>query len=107
MPQNSTENFKSGSEILLEGIIQHGENGKNTIWGYPGGSVIPLYDTMLRYQDSIQHILVRHEQGAAFAAAGSARASGKVGVCLATSGPGATNLITGVADAMMDSFLWW
>lgn len=94
---------KTGSEILLEGIALQGENGKNTIWGYPGGSVIPLYDTMLRYQDSIQHILVRHEQGAAFAAAGAARATGTVGVCLATSGPGATNLITGVADAMMDS----
>ena len=94
---------KTGSEILLEGIIAHGENGKNTIWGYPGGSVIPLYDTILRYQDAIHHILVRHEQGASFAAAGFARATGKVGVCLATSGPGATNLITGVADAMMDS----
>ncbi len=91
--------IKTGSEILLEGILEQGEK---TIWGYPGGSVIPLYDTLLRYPQ-LRHILVRHEQAASFAAAGYARATGKTGVCLATSGPGATNLITGVADAMMDS----
>jgi acetolactate synthase I/II/III large subunit len=90
---------KSGSEILLEGLL---EQGVTDIFGYPGGSVIPLYDTILRYPQ-LRHILVRHEQGAAFAANGYARASGKVGVCLATSGPGATNLVTGIADAMMDS----
>jgi acetolactate synthase-1/2/3 large subunit len=90
---------KNGAAILLEGIQ---ENGINTIFGYPGGSVIPFYDTLLTYPQ-MHHILVRNEQGASFAAAGYSRSSGKVGVCLATSGPGATNLITGVADAMMDS----
>ncbi len=91
--------IKKGGEILLEGLIH---NGVEDIFGYPGGSVIPLYDTLLKYP-TLRHILVRHEQGAAFAANGYARASGKVGVCLATSGPGATNLVTGIADAMMDS----
>lgn len=91
--------MKNGAAILLEGLKEHGEE---IIFGYPGGSVIPLYDTLLQYPN-IRHILVRHEQGAAFAANGYARATGKVGVCLATSGPGATNLVTGVADAMMDS----
>ncbi|MEI7510571.1 MAG: biosynthetic-type acetolactate synthase large subunit [Candidatus Peregrinibacteria bacterium] len=91
--------MKKGGEILLEGLLH---NGVQDIFGYPGGSVIPLYDTLLKYPQ-LRHILVRHEQGAAFAANGYSRASGKVGVCLATSGPGATNLVTGVADAMMDS----
>ncbi len=90
---------KTGAQILLEGILHHGEK---TIFGYPGGSVIPLYDTLLQYPE-IHHILVRHEQGAAFAANGYARMRRKAGVCLATSGPGATNLVTGVADAMIDS----
>ena len=90
---------KTGAQILLESLLHHDEK---TIFGYPGGSVIPLYDTLLQYPD-LRHILVRHEQGAAFAANGYARATGKPGVCLATSGPGATNLITGVADAMADS----
>lgn len=90
---------KNGAQILLEGLLHHGEK---TIFGYPGGAVIPLYDTLLQYPE-LNHILVRHEQGAAFAANGYARITGKPGVCLATSGPGATNLVTGVADAMMDS----
>jgi len=90
---------KNGAQILLEGLLHHQEN---IIFGYPGGAVIPLYDTLLQYPE-IRHILVRHEQGAAFGANGYARITGKPGVCLATSGPGATNLVTGVADAMMDS----
>jgi acetolactate synthase-1/2/3 large subunit len=77
--------------------------GADTIFGYPGGQVIPLYDCLYDYNDRLKHILVRHEQGAAHAAQGYARVSGKVGVALVTSGPGATNTITGIADAMMDS----
>ncbi len=96
---NTTMKRKNGSEILLESLLAHGEK---TIFGYPGGSVIPLYETMRSYPQ-INHILVRHEQGAAFAANGYARINRKAGVCLATSGPGATNLLTGVADAYMDS----
>ncbi len=98
MTKTSTQR-KLGSEILLEGILHHGEN---TLFGYPGGSVIPLYETLRKYPE-IRHILVRHEQGAAFAANGYARVNRKAGICLATSGPGATNLLTGVADAYMDS----
>jgi len=90
---------KNGAQILLEGLLYQ---GSNMIFGYPGGSVIPLYDTLLQYPQ-MKHVLVRHEQGAAFAAQGYARVTRKAGVCLATSGPGASNLITGVADAMMDS----
>lgn len=90
---------KNGAQILLEGILHH---GGEMIFGYPGGSVIPLYDTMLQYPQ-LKHVLVRHEQGGAFAAQGYARVTRKPGICLATSGPGASNLITGVADAMMDS----
>jgi len=99
MTQTMNITRKLGSEILLEGILHHGET---TIFGYPGGSVIPLYETLRKYPE-INHILVRHEQGAAFAANGYARVNRKPGVCLATSGPGATNLLTGVADAYMDS----
>jgi acetolactate synthase-1/2/3 large subunit len=91
--------IKNGAEILLEGLLA---NNQNTIFGYPGGSVIPLYDTLLKYPQ-INHILVRHEQGAGFAANGYGRITKTPGVCLATSGPGATNLITAVADAMIDS----
>jgi acetolactate synthase-1/2/3 large subunit len=88
----------NGGEAILKALK---EQGVDTIFGYPGGTVIPLYDSI--YDDDIRHILVRHEQCAAHAAEGYARASGKVGVCLATSGPGATNLITGITDAYMDS----
>lgn len=77
--------------------------GTDTMFGYPGGQVIPIYDTLYDYRDRIKHILTRHEQGAVHAAQGYARATGKVGVCMATSGPGATNLVTGIADAMLDS----
>ncbi|MCK4811884.1 MAG: acetolactate synthase large subunit, partial [Methanosarcinales archaeon] len=88
----------SGAKALIECL--HSE-GVDTIFGYPGGVLLPLYDEL--YDADIRHILVRHEQGAAHAADGYARATGKVGVCLATSGPGATNLVTGIANAYMDS----
>jgi acetolactate synthase-1/2/3 large subunit len=88
----------SGAKILLECLARE---GVDTIFGYPGGVTLPLYDAM--YDNPIRHILVRHEQNAAFAAQGYSRSTGKVGVCCATSGPGATNLVTGLVDAMMDS----
>jgi acetolactate synthase I/II/III large subunit len=91
-------NLLSGAKILLNCLAA--EN-VDCIFGYPGGVTLPLYDTM--YDDPVKHVLVRHEQNAAFAAQGYARATGKVGVCCATSGPGATNLVTGLVDAMMDS----
>ena len=77
--------------------------GVSTIFGYPGGSIMPTFDALFDHTDKLNHILVRHEQGAVHAAQGYARVSGKVGVCLVTSGPGATNTITGIADAMIDS----
>lgn len=89
-----------GAEILIKLLIK---NGVKTVFGFPGGTVIPLYDALYDYQDQIHHVLVRHEQGAVHAAEGYARVSGKAGVCFATSGPGATNLVTGIANAMMDS----
>jgi len=91
---------KTGSEIICESLIKE---GVKIVFGYPGGAVLPLYDTLPRYDKRLRHILTRHEQGAAFAAAGFARAHGDIGVCIATSGPGATNLVTGIADAMADS----
>lgn len=90
----------TGSEALLRTLIAE---GVEYIFGYPGGQAIPLYDCLYDYEDKIKHILVRHEQGATHAAQGYARVSGKVGVAMVTSGPGATNTITGIADAMMDS----
>ena len=90
----------SGSEALLRSLLAE---GVDTIFGYPGGAVIPVYDSLYDYKDKIKHVLVRHEQGATHAAQGYARVSGKVGVTLVTSGPGATNTLTGIADAMMDS----
>ena len=89
-----------GSEALLLSLIAE---GADIIFGYPGGQVIPVYDSLYDYSSKIRHILTRHEQGAVHAAQGFARATGQVGVCLATSGPGATNFITGIADAMLDS----
>lgn len=80
---------KNGSEILMECLL---EQGVDTVFGYPGGSVLNIYDALYQYSDKIQHVLTAHEQGAAHAADGYARATGKVGVCIATSGPGATNL---------------
>src|SRR5437764_12600481 len=88
----------SGAKILLECLVQE---GVDLIFGYPGGVTLPLYDAM--YDHPIRHILVRHEQNAAFAAQGYYRSTGRTGVCCATSGPGATNLVTGLVDAMMDS----
>lgn len=92
--------YISGAQAILESLLKE---GVNTVFGYPGGAVVPLYDALYDYQKKLRHILVRHEQGAVHAAEGYARASGKVGVCFTTSGPGATNLVTGIADAMMDS----
>lgn len=89
---------KTGAKIFVETLLEH---GVNTIFGYPGGVLLPIYDEL--YHAPIRHILTRHEQGAIHAADGYARASGKVGVCMATSGPGATNLVTGLATAFMDS----
>src|SRR6266849_787270 len=88
----------TGARIVLECLARE---KVECVFGYPGGVTLPLYDAI--YDDPIRHVLVRHEQNACFAAEGFARATGKVGVCLATSGPGATNLVTGLVDAMMDS----
>ena len=89
-----------GSQAVMESLVQA---GVKIVFGYPGGAIMPIYDALYDYQDKIKHVLVRHEQGAAHAAEGYARACGKPGVCFATSGPGATNLVTGIADAMLDS----
>ena len=89
---------KTGAEILME-ILK--EEGVDTLFGFPGGAVIDPYDALMR--SGLRHLLVRHEQGAVHAADGYARASGKVGVCLVTSGPGATNTVTGIATAYADS----
>lgn len=97
----STPTFKgSGSQMLLNCLI---EEGVSTIFGYPGGAIMPIYDALYDYADKLEHILVRHEQGGIHAAQGYARTSGKVGIAFATSGPGATNLVTGLADAQIDS----
>ncbi|MCF8330631.1 MAG: biosynthetic-type acetolactate synthase large subunit [Crocinitomicaceae bacterium] len=90
----------SGAEAVIRCLL---EEGVNLVYGYPGGAIMPVYDELYKFQDQLQHILVRHEQGAAHAAQGFARATGKVGVAIATSGPGATNLVTGIADAQIDS----
>jgi acetolactate synthase-1/2/3 large subunit len=90
----------TGSEIVIECLK---EQGVDTVFGYPGGSILNIYDELYKHSDEITHILTSHEQGASHAADGYARATGKVGVCLATSGPGATNLVTGIATAYMDS----
>ena len=90
----------NGSQIIVECLK---EQGVDTVFGYPGGAILNVYDELYHHQDEIHHILTSHEQGASHAADGYARATGKVGVCMATSGPGATNLVTGIATAMMDS----
>src|SRR5512138_3155884 len=89
----------TGAEIVLEALA---EQGVEDIFGYPGGAVLPIYDEIFK-QNRVRHVLVRHEQGAAHAAEGYARSTGKVGVLLVTSGPGATNAVTGLTDALMDS----
>ncbi len=90
----------TGSEAMVRSLVAE---GVDTIFGYPGGAIMPIYDALYDFSHAVKHVLVRHEQGAVHAAQGYARVSGKVGVCFATSGPGATNLITGIADAMIDS----
>lgn len=90
----------NGAQAIIDALI---EEGVDTIFGYPGGGIMPFYDQLYVNMDKINHILVRHEQAAVHAAEGYARSSGKVGVCVATAGPGATNFVTGIADAMMDS----
>ncbi len=90
----------SGSQVLLNSLV---EEGVDKIFGYPGGAIMPVYDALYHYTDKLNHILVRHEQGAIHAAQGYARVTGRAGVVFATSGPGATNLVTGLADALIDS----
>lgn len=97
---SSPSNRITGSEAVVRCLL---EEGVDLIFGYPGGAIMPVYDELYKYSDQIHHVLVRHEQGATHAAQGYARSSGRVGACIATSGPGATNLITGIADAMIDS----
>ncbi len=90
----------SGAEAIIHCLLAE---GVDLIYGYPGGAIMPVYDELYKFQDKLTHILTRHEQGAAHAAQGYARVTGKVGVAMATSGPGATNLVTGLADAQIDS----
>ena len=90
----------NGSEILLECLL---EQGADTVFGYPGGAVLNIYDALYMYSDKIHHVITAHEQAACHAADGFARTTGKTGVVIATSGPGATNLVTGIATANMDS----
>ena len=89
-----------GAEIVVKTLI---EQGAKVIFGYPGGTVLDIYDEIYKHSDELKHVLTAHEQGAAHAADGYARSTGKVGVCIATSGPGATNLVTGIATAYLDS----
>ena len=98
-PASQTERI-TGSEAVVRCLLAE---GVDLLFGYPGGAIMPVYDELHKFQDQLHHVLVRHEQGATHAAQGYARASGRVGVAIATSGPGATNLVTGIADAMIDS----
>ncbi|MDT0686000.1 biosynthetic-type acetolactate synthase large subunit [Autumnicola psychrophila] len=98
--QTQTTTKVSGAEAVIKCLL---EEGVDTIYGYPGGAIMPVYDELYKYQDKLHHVLTRHEQGATHAAQGYARVTGKVGVAVATSGPGATNLVTGIADAQIDS----
>lgn len=99
-PATITNMKISGSEAVMKSLIAE---GVDIIFGYPGGAIMPVYNALYDYQDRIKHVLVRHEQGAAHAAEGYSQVAGKAGVCLVTSGPGATNLVTGITDAMIDS----
>src|SRR5210317_1765054 len=90
----------SGAEAVVHSLLNE---GVDLVWGYPGGAIMPVYDEFYKFQDKLKHVLARHEQGAVHAAQGYARSSGKVGVAISTSGPGATNLVTGIADAQIDS----
>ena len=98
--KNQETNHISGAEAVIRCLLAE---KVDLIYGYPGGAIMPIYDELYKYSDVLQHILTRHEQGATHAAQGYARTSGKVGVAMATSGPGATNLVTGIADAQIDS----
>ena len=99
--KNSSKSIRiSGAEAVIRSLL---EEEANLVYGYPGGAIMPIYDELYKFQDKLHHVLTRHEQGATHAAQGYARTSGKVGVALATSGPGATNLVTGIADAQIDS----
>jgi acetolactate synthase-1/2/3 large subunit len=97
---NTKQNLMTGAQAVVQSLIAE---GVDLMFGYPGGAIMPVYDALYDVEDKLTHILTRHEQGATHAAQGYARATGKVGVCMATSGPGATNLITGIADAQIDS----
>jgi acetolactate synthase-1/2/3 large subunit len=90
----------TGAEALMKSLLNE---GVDILFGYPGGAIMPVYDSLYDYKEDLHHVLVRHEQGAVHAAQGYARVSGKVGCAIVTSGPGATNTITGIADAMIDS----
>ena len=90
----------TGAEAVVKCLL---EEGVDLIYGYPGGAIMPVYDELYKYEKELHHVLARHEQGAVHAAQGYARVSNRVGVAIATSGPGATNLITGIADAQIDS----
>ncbi len=100
VPAAAPAKIISGAEALMKALVAE---GVETIFGYPGGAIMPVYDALYDYQDRLNHILVRHEQGAGHAAEGYARVTGRAGVCLVTSGPGATNLVTAIADALIDS----
>src|SRR5215210_4438971 len=99
-PHPLTPETRTGAQILCEALIRQ---GVDTIFGIPGGAIMPFYHALPEYADQLHHVLCRHEQGAGHAAEGYARATGRVGVCVGTSGPGATNLVTAIADAWMDS----
>src|SRR5258708_14921615 len=92
--------LRTGAQIMCEALIRE---GVEVMFGIPGGAIMPFYHAMFGYRDRLHHVLCRHEQGAGHAAEGYARATGRVGVCIGTSGPGATNLVTPIADAFMDS----
>lgn len=89
----------TGAEAIIRSLLAE---GVDLVYGYPGGAIMPVYDELYKFKEELHHVLVRHEQGATHAAQGFARATGKVGVAIATSGPGATNLVTGIADAQID-----
>src|SRR5690606_36286386 len=90
----------SGAEAVIRCLL---EEGVDLLYGYPGGAIMPIYDELYKFRDKLHHVLTRHEQGATHSAQGYARVTGRVGVAMATSGPGATNLVTGIADAQIDS----
>ena len=98
--QAVTHEVMQGADILVRSLVNH---GVEVVFAYPGGASMPIHQALTRYRDKIRTVLPRHEQGGGFAAQGYARTTGKAGVCMATSGPGATNLVTAIADAKLDS----